>query len=57
MKQNGIKNPTKACPIIIKARLFGKCNKADGPTKKIEKPDKAQLMSIINLFSINFGRN
>ena len=43
--------------MIIKARLFGKCNKAEGPTKKIEKPDKAQLMSIINLFSINFGRN
>ena len=57
MKQKGLKNPTKACPKINKGTIYGKFNRAEGPTTKKDSPLKIQPSIIINLFSICLGTN
>jgi hypothetical protein len=57
MKQKGKKKPTKACPSIIRVKLFGKCKSVEGPTIKSEKPVMKQPTIIVNLLSMLVGTN
>ena len=57
MIKKATKMPEKACPQMMKSRLFGMLKNCDGPFKNVAQPSKIADMIKVNLLETHLGKH